>query len=553
MKMLKSLISLLLILSFCFTALISCTKDDVKDEIDNADSIIDISKHTIVRPDRVSNEIKNTVSNFKKLLFSFTGAELTILSDWYNPTKPQDFESNLEILVGKTNRALETEAAAELDAVEDENSFIIKATDKKIAILGKNDEVTKRALKYFLVNYAKTTESGSKKVNLKNGHSEIKTVDTDSIFLSNFTELSIEERSTVVAPPEGHKGVYPYPTMITLAHNGEQNGTLIFAFESGAKIYRSTDDGATWEQISQVKDTLNEGYVINWMPFLYELPCDIGEYKAGTILFASTSREKSGNYFEITKITLHASTDCGMTWETICNVDEAGGLSWGVWEPFLIFDEGTERLYCFYSDDSDPAHSQKLVYKYTTDMVNWSELKECVACDDPKLRPGMISIAKMDNGEYAMAFELVGTYDDIYIKKTKDLDDWGDVSDYGEPVKTADGVGIGSAPWCAWTPAGGENGMLVVAARHEMPYQQAGYDGSPLLISFDYGETYIAIDDPIPHKVDLWADCRCGYSPCLYFSEDGKTLYYMNNPFPEGNEDCQCIELVKISISSIYD
>jgi hypothetical protein len=84
-----------------------------------------------------------------------------------------------------------------------------------------------------------------------------------------------------------------------------------------------------------------------------------------------------------------------------------------------------------------------------------------------------------------MAFELVGTHDDIYIKKTKDLDDWGDVSDYGEPVKTADGVGIGSAPWCAWTPAGSENGMLVVAARHEMPYQQAGYDGSPLLISFD--------------------------------------------------------------------
>jgi MFS-type transporter involved in bile tolerance (Atg22 family) len=83
-----------------------------------------------------------------------------------------------------------------------------------------------------------------------------------------------------------------------------------------------------------------------------------------------------------------------------------------------------------------------------------------------------------------------------------------------------------------------------------------GMLGSKNVTINDYvhvNDAYIAIDDPIPHKVDLWADCRCGYSPCLYFSEDGKTLYYMNNPFPEDNENCQYIELVKISISSIYD
>lgn len=551
MKKLRSLVSLLLLLAFCFTALISC-KNEEKAE----DNVIDISGYTIIKPDVTPSDVTKTISNFKKLLNSFTGAELTILSDWYNPTKPQDFESKCEILVGKTNRALSAEVAAELEKVEDENSFIIKVTDKKIAILGKNDDVTKRALKYFLVNYAKTVESGSKTVNLKKGHNEIKTVDTDSVLLNNFTEFKVELRATVTEPPEDHKGVYQYPTMIKLEHNKEHNGTLLATLECGDKGYRilkSSDDGKTWEKISAVQDTLNEDYATTWMPFLYELPCDIGEYKAGTIILAATSRNRRGNAFEISTITLHVSTDCGMTWETICNVDKAGGSSWGVWEPFLIYDEGTKRLYCFYSDDSDPEHSQKLVYKYTTDMKAWSELKECVACDDPELRPGMISIAEMDNGEYAMAFELVGSRDDIYIKKTKDLDDWGDVSDYGKPVKTNDGIGIGSAPWCAWGSAGGENGMLVVAARHEMPYQQAGEDGSPLLISFDYGETYISIDNPIPHKVDLWADCRCGYSPCLYFSQDGKTLYYMNNPYPEDNEDCQYIELVKIKITSIYD
>ena len=517
------------------------------------ETALDISGYTIVKPDVTSKDITETISNFKKYLLSYTGAELKVSSDWYNPTQTLD-ESGYEILVGNTNRTVSADAAKELEATEDENSFIIKVTDNKIVILGKNDDTTRRALKYFLVNYAKTVEENSKTVNLKKGHSEIKTVTSDSIIFNNFTEFETILRSTVTAPESKWAiGTYEYPTMIQLRHNGKHNGTLLSTLESGDAGYRimkSTDDGVTWKQIASVKDYLNNGYVTTWMPFLYELPVDIGDYKEGTIILAATSRNKSSD-FDISTITLYVSTNQGRSWKTICNVDKAGGLSWGVWEPFLIYEESTERLYCFYSDDSDPKHDQKLVYKYTTDLKTWSELKECVACDDPALRPGMISIAKMSNGEYAMAFEMVGISGaPIYIKKTKNLDDWGPVSDYGQPVKTAEGITFGSAPWCDWTPAGGECGTLIVVGKHPVPYANTE-EGAKMLISFDYGKTYVAIDNPIPYAI--YSDSRCGYSPHLSFSEDGSILYYMNNPDYGVKYSCEYIELVKIKITGMDD
>ncbi len=549
LKLKRTLTVLLLISTFILT-LVSCKP--AKDEENNAS--LDISGYTIIKPDVTSKDITETIANFKKLLLSYTGAELKVSSDWYNPTQTLD-ESGYEILIGNTNRTLSAEVAKELEASEDENSFIIKVTDNKIAILGKNDDTTRKALKYFLLNYAKVVESDSKTVKLEKGHSELKAVDTDVIMFNNFTEFEVEMRSTVTAPPSKWSiGTYEYPTMIKLQHNGEHNGTLLATLESGDEGYRimkSTDDGKTWEKISSARDYLNRGYVTTWMPFLYELPVDIGNYKAGTIILAATSRNRSGEDFEISTITLYASTNLGKSWKAFCNVDTAGGLSWGVWEPFLIYDEGTKRLYCFYSDDSDPNHDQKLVYKYTTDLKNWSELKECVACADPALRPGMISIAKMNNGEYAMAFEMVGLAGaPIYLKKTKDLDDWGDISDYGTPVKTSDGVTFGSAPWCAWTPVGGECGTLIVVGKHPIPHEDTG-KGAAMLLSFDYGKTYIAIDNPIPYEI--YSDSRCGYSPHLSFSEDGSTLYYMNNPDFGVKYSCEYIELVKIKITEIDD
>lgn len=331
--------------------------------------------------------------------------------------------------------------------------------------------------------------------------------------------------------PEDKNGtnVYEYPTIIRLCYqkNEEDNGKLLAAFESwGSRypVYESTDDAKTWNYVSTVTDNYNETYWNEWMPFLYELPADIGEFEKGTIILAATSVYGEG--VTDSTITLYSSTDLGRSFNAFCNVDKAGGIDWGVWEPYLIYEEETGRIYCFYSDDSDPEHSQKLVYKYSTDLVNWSEKKECVACKDPDLRPGMPSLVKMGNGEYILVYEMVGMFaNPIYCKKTTDLDDWGDVSDYGKPIK-ATGKTFGSSPYVVWSPVGGKCGTLIVVGKH--PIKGGSDTGTDMFVSFDYGKTFTPIDNPIPYTLDPYE--RCAYSPSMFLSPDGATLYYVNNP-----------------------
>ncbi len=355
--------------------------------------------------------------------------------------------------------------------------------------------------------------------------------------------FEIENVSDIFVPESADANVCEYPTIIKLSHQkrAEDNGKLLATFEKWGDtypVYISTDDAETWQYVSTVKDNLNTGYWNEWMPFLYELPADIGDFEEGTIILAATSIYGEG--VTDSTITLYSSTDLGKTFNAFCNVDKAGGTEWGVWEPYFVYEEETGRLFCFYSDDSDPEHSQKLVYKYTTDLVNWSEKFECVACEDSSLRPGMVSVAKMGNGEYFMVYEMIGLDGGpIYYKKSKSLDNWGDVSDYGQIV-SALGKTLGSSPYVAWTPAGGECGTLVIVAHHSV--RGTSKTGSDMFLSFDYGKTFIPVDNPIPYQHNPTE--RCSYSPSLFFSQDGSTLYYVNNP--------PCFETTyKISVAKI--
>ena len=359
--------------------------------------------------------------------------------------------------------------------------------------------------------------------------------------------FDVESVSDIFVPADpDNTNVCEYPTIIKLCHqkNDEDNGKLLATFEkwgSTYPVYESTDDAATWHYVSTVKDNLNSGFWNEWMPYLYELPADIGAFEKGTVILAATSIYGEG--VTDSTITLYSSTDLGRTFNAFCNVDKAGGTEWGVWEPYLIYEEETGRLFCFYSDDSDPEHSQKLVFKYTTDLVNWSEKQECVACEDSALRPGMVSVTKMGNGEYFMVYEMVGiNCNPIYCKKTNSLDNWGDVADYGNIVSAA-GKTFGSSPYVAWTPVGGDCGTLIVVGKH--PIKGSSDTGTDIFVSFDYGKTFAPIDNPIPYTL---APCeRCGYSPSLFFSADGATLYYVNNP--PCFEAAYKITVAKINIS----
>ncbi len=124
-----------------------------------------------------------------------------------------------------------------------------------------------------------------------------------------------------------------------------KSGTLIATWENYSPeppkvyfpIYKSTDGGVSWTQISKVQDTVN-GWGLRYQPFLYQLPIAIGIYPAGTLLVAGNSIPTD---LSKTKIDIYASKDDGVTWSFVSSV-ASGGVAQPVngetpvWEPLLM-------------------------------------------------------------------------------------------------------------------------------------------------------------------------------------------------------------------------
>ena len=173
-------------------------------------------------------------------------------------------------------------------------------------------------------------------------------------------------------------------------------------------IYRSTDYGVTWSEISRVQDTSGNNYGMRYQPFLYLLPQDWSSWKAGTI-FASGSSIPTD--LSSTDIQLYASTDNGMTWTFVSSIAKGGRAipnngETPVWEPFLML--YNDQLICFYSDQRDPAHGQKLVHQTTTDGKTWGEVVDDVAYSNYTSRPGMTTVAEIQTNKFIMTYEYGG-------------------------------------------------------------------------------------------------------------------------------------------------
>ena len=117
-------------------------------------------------------------------------------------------------------------------------------------------------------------------------------------------------------PFEGQRGPGSmYPRCICLEHNGEKNGTLLATMEYYTEdtpvfpIYESTDDAHSWHYLSCVEDTqLGQG--CRFQPHLFELPCDMGSVKEGTILCAGNIIPKD---MSTTTLHMYKSEDAGKT------------------------------------------------------------------------------------------------------------------------------------------------------------------------------------------------------------------------------------------------
>ncbi|KAK8238155.1 BNR/Asp-box repeat protein [Phyllosticta capitalensis] len=229
-------------------------------------------------------------------------------------------------------------------------------------------------------------------------------------------------------------------------------------------IFRSTDGGNNWQEYSRVEDTVNR-WGLRYQPTLYKLPRRVGNFPAGTILAAGDAVPPDSSR---TKIEIYASTDQAKTWKYVSTVAE-GGRSFStngetpVWEPFFLDYNG--QIVCYYTDQRDPKHGQKLVHSLSRDLISWSQPVNDVAYDTYDWRPGMTTVAKLQSGDYIMTYEFFGAREvafAVYYRVSNDPLNFNAAE--GRVLRATDGTVPTSSSYIVWTPVGGSSGTIVVSA-----------------------------------------------------------------------------------------
>lgn len=455
-----------------------------------------------------------------------------------------------EILVGDTNRPESAEVKAKLPA-EEGHAYRIELVGDKFVIVATDDEALETGVQCFIYDVVKKIRDA--KLAVPSDYCYADSYGDSTQLLSNGVQIKTKSVNTIYGASAQNPNInLSYARIIELAHNGEYNRVLLATSESldvdTYLIHRSTDFGATWEIVGRVSSQMKD-MVANWQPVLFELPCKIGDMEEGTILLAGCIRNSNTTK---TNMVVYKSTDLGNTWTLVSTVDSAdgfsttGGLSKGLWEPFLLCDDDG-KLWCFYSDEKEAeVHSQKLVCRYSTDGVNWSETQEVVALENPNMRPGMITVTRLGDGRYLATYEIVGMDDvPVYFKITDDLNDW-NPTDIGSPVATKRGETVGSAPYVCWTPAGGSQGTILVTANHTAG--KTDEESAILLASFDYGDSWTVVENPLSFQTNV--EDRYSYSPGFFVSELTGDVFFVNTVASETVSGKRNMDLAILEISA---
>ena len=515
------------------------------------DPSLNISEYTIIRSENASSVVVSALKSFKNYISDYTEESLTIKTDFVKRGETLD-NSHSEILIGQTTRPESSEAFETLSATT--NDYYIGFVRNKLVIVGKTDEALLVAMREFILSYVATSKSKST-FNITEEFALMARDDDKAETLINLTNVETLYTSKIAPASKDHTLWPTYERILKLEHNGENNG-ILFATGQWAKqnfpVYKRTNDGVSWELIATVAEQLYPGYVANWQPHIYELPCQVGEMPEGTLLLAGCTRDPETKSF--TAMTIFRSYDLGLTWEEFTVVDTGNGLSDGLYEPYLICDkDGT--LVCFYSDETEVSDvgGQRLVFKASKDGVNWGEEKYCVAPKDRSLRPGMVTVAQMGDHGYILSYEMIGQAGGpVYTKVSDSLTDWGDGSDLGKKITSTTASFTGCTPYCAWTPAGGEYGTVIAAGR----FGDSGVSTmSDLFLSFDLGKTWYSFENPLPYGYEKPTSANYAYSFGFFCDADGY-IYYVNNVFPDEKYMLYTysdMKMAKIKITTIDD
>lgn len=340
-----------------------------------------------------------------------------------------------------------------------------------------------------------------------------------------FTSLSLsaqKDRRTLIP------GSTQYPRLIRLAHGPVgTNGHLMAS--TNRNIFRSTDDGNTWEKVAEVNGI--EGSRERCCATLWELPRDVGALKAGTLLF-------SGTFVEGTEaaIQVYVSTDEGRTWKYHSTPVKRGGTPHhGLWEPeFLVAKDGA--LVIFWSDETDPCCSQKLTQMRSTDGLTWRSETDTVKSKQQPDRPGMIVVSELPNGKYFMSYEICGpTYHcSVFSRMSNDGWDWGNSAKMGTKVVTTTGQYLAHAPNNHYMP----DGHIFLAGQmvFEADGKLSNDNGSVVFVSNPKNPLKPWTTTPAPVMIPTAFDNPCpNYSSAMLQTSDGKSFIEIASDFNDGH------------------
>ena len=332
-----------------------------------------------------------------------------------------------------------------------------------------------------------------------------------------------------------------YARVVELQHAGVLNGRLLATWEHhytrgpqsndpdgtpGSFIIRQSDDqGATWETLATVSDTqTTDGHPFSvfYQPYIFEYPQQLGKYPQGTLLLVGNLLPANCSEFS-TEFFAWRSADHGKTWDSL-GVWQRGTSQGGIWEPFVYLDD-QGRLIAIFSDERDhQKHSQMLVHVTSEDGGDtWSNPTGDVVSPNKLDRPEMATVAKMDNREYIMSYEVCHNYCRIHIKTSPDSSTW-DAADLGTVVATDDGLYPGQSPYTIWDESTKQLVVASQAVRYRLDNSTAEEQYRVVFTNHAYGVGNWSWS-PSPWTVGADAPSCANYSPHLLPVGHGMVRY----------------------------
>lgn len=356
-----------------------------------------------------------------------------------------------------------------------------------------------------------------------------------SLFMTGCSSAATIAPSTTVASMPANTGTLLrqstlYPRAIRLAHGPAATNGQVIASTNGV-IFRSLDNGANFSIVGQVPTA--SGSTERCCATLYELPKSVGTLAAGTLL-------SSASYFlgAVPAIEVYVSTDAGTTWSYSSTPVTRGGTNHGLWEPeFAIAADGA--LVIFWSDETDPCCSQKLMQARSYNGTTWQDQANTVASTVQPDRPGMVTVSKLPNGHFFMSYELCGpSACKVFYRTSTDGWNFGTSSDLGTKVVSTTGQYFEHAPLNVWTTSSAlTNGMLLLVGQvlYESNGAISSHNGQLVFVNsaVDGSGPWSTVTAPV--LVPTAYDNYCpNYSSALLPSADGSALLELASYYNSG-------------------